>query len=608
MQAEISMPTQLQTLMQEAVAAHQRGDFTGAEARYRKVLSVSPAHADATHFLGLLAHQTGNDEAALNLLQHSIDLGPGSPLYRLNLGGVYKELGRYAEAEACYREALVLKPDYVEAYLNLGLTQAARGEYAKALTNYQQALDIDANNHQAWLSRGHALHELVRDAEAATAYGRARELAAGDAAKLQSAGLALREAGTLREALDCFEAALKLDPGSAEIHNSLGATLGDLGNFSEAENQYRQALRLRPRYAGAWHNLSQVTRLASDDSLWPTFETATAHLDTLEPEDAVKMYFTLGKVRDDAHDYDRAFMSWLEGNRLKRAGIEYDEERQQRFFLDFMSYFDSGFMTRNADAGVNDARPVFIVGMSRSGTTLVEQILASHPQVHGAGETQALRRCVRAELSTSEDDDTLPMQLAALEPRRFARIGTRYSAWLDALAPNSARVTDKLPGNMALVGLIHIVFPRATIIHCVRDPLDTCVSCFSKLFTTGHLFSYELGELGRFYRLYDRLMAHWRAILPPGRMLEMRYEDVVMDIEAQTRKLLTFCGLPWDDACLRFYEASRPVRTASLAQVHQPIYSSSVGRWKRYEKYLDPLKQALAGKQTSRETGAQRGG
>ncbi|MGH8337916.1 MAG: sulfotransferase family protein, partial [Gammaproteobacteria bacterium] len=254
------------------------------------------------------------------------------------------------------------------------------------------------------------------------------------------------------------------------------------------------------------------------------------------------------------------------------------------------------FMTHHMDAGVNDTRPVFIVGMSRSGTTLVEQILASHPKVYGAGEIQALRRCARAEFGTGEDDDTLPMRLAALESGRFARIGARYSACLDALSPDSARVTDKLPGNMALVGLIHLAFPRATIIHCVRDPRDTCVSCFSKLFTTGHYFSYELGELGRFYRLYEELMHHWREVLPPGRMLEVRYEDVVTDIEGQARKLLAFCGLPWDDTCLRFYEALRPVRTASLTQVRQPIYASSVGRWKRYEKYLDPLKQALAGK------------
>ncbi|MGH8306698.1 MAG: sulfotransferase [Gammaproteobacteria bacterium] len=608
MQAEAGTSEQLQALMQEAVAAHQRGDFTGAEARYRKVLRHSPAHADATHFLGLLAHQTGHDEAALDLLRHSIDLGPTSPLYRLNLGGVYKELSRYAEAEACFREALVLKPDYAEAYLNLGLTQAARGEYAEALRSYEHALDIDAQHYQAWLSRGQALHELVRDVEAVEAYGRARELAASDAAKLQSVGLALREAGAVRKALVCFEVALKCDPGSAEIHNSLGAALGDLGNFNEAEKQYREALRLQPHYAGAWHNLSQVTGLVSDDPLWPAFETAAAHLDTLKPEDAAKMYFTLGKVRDDAQDFDRAFLNWLEGNRLKRAGIEYDEERQEHFFRNFIRHFDSGFMTRNADTGVKDARPVFIVGMSRSGTTLVEQILASHPQVHGAGEIQALRRCARVELGTDEDDDTLPIRLAALEPGGLARIGARYVTCLDALAPDSARITDKLPGNMALVGLIHLALPHATIIHCVRDPVDTCVSCFSKLFTTGHYFSYELGELGRFYRLYEKLMRHWHTVLPLGRMLEVRYEDVVMDIEGQARKLLTYCGLPWDDACLRFYEASRPVRTASLAQVRQPIYASSVGRWKRYEKYLDPLKQALAGKQLSRETGTQRGG
>lgn len=307
------------------------------------------------------------------------------------------------------------------------------------------------------------------------------------------------------------------------------------------------------------------------------------------------LHFSLGKVRDDLGEYTRAFEHYLEANRLKRAGIEYDEARQARFFRDFIRYCNAEFLRAHAGTGAASELPVFIVGMSRSGTTLVEQILGSHPEVHGAGELHFLRRCLRVELGPTDSDDELPARLASLDAAGLRRVGERYAAALAELAPAARRITDKLPGNMALVGLIHLTLPRARIIHCVREPLDTCVSCFSKLFTTGHAFSYDLRELGRFYRLYQELMHHWQTVLPLGRMLEVRYEDVVADMEGQARRLLEFCGLPWNAACLRFHENRRTVRTASLAQVRQPIYSGSVGRWRRYEKYLAPLQEALAG-------------
>jgi hypothetical protein len=307
------------------------------------------------------------------------------------------------------------------------------------------------------------------------------------------------------------------------------------------------------------------------------------------------LHFVLGKVRDDKGDYAQAFEHFLEANRLKRTLIDYDEARQVRFFREFIGTFDTAFIENRAGAGTSSDLPIFIVGMSRSGTTLVEQILASHPLVHGAGELQLLRRCLHLEFDGVQDDQELPARIAQLDGAAFARIGDSYVTALAELAPGAARVTDKLPGNMALVGVIHLAFPNARIIHCTREPLDTCVSCFSKLFTTGHAFSYELGELGRFYRLYQQLMQHWTDVLPAGRMLEMRYEEVIGDTETQVRQLLEFCGLPWNEACLNFSATRRAVKTASLVQVRQPIYASSVGRWQRYRSYLAPLERALSG-------------
>ena len=224
----------------------------------------------------------------------------------------------------------------------------------------------------------------------------------------------------------------------------------------------------------------------------------------------------------------------------------------------------------------------------------MEQILASHPAVYGAGETHALRNCLREELPPAPGDHGLPRELAGLDGAAFARVAARYSRHLDELAPGAQRITNKLPGNMVFLGLMHLLYPRARIIHCRRDSMDTCVSCYTKLFTTGHPFSYDLGELGRFYRMYRELMEGWRRLLPAEAVLDVLYEELVADLEGGARRLLDYCGLPWDAACLDFHATARPVRTASLAQVRRPIYASSVGRWKVYEQELAPLKEALA--------------
>lgn len=589
------MPSDLQVLMQEAVVAHQRGDFPAAEARYRRVLGKDPAHADATHFLGLLAHQTGHDGVALELLERAIELGPGSHLYRHNLAGVLQALGRNAEAEHRYREALNLKPDYAEAVIGLAKTCEAQGRSAEALALYDRALTLAPRNLDVWLGRGAVLTVRVQRNQALECYRQARALAGRDTQQLQRVGMAFHGVDAHQEARACFEAALAPQPDFVEAHNSLGITLADLGDLQRAEAEYREALRLKPDHVSACYNLSSLIRLLPADSLWASLMAMEQELARRPVDEQMLLHFALGKIREDNRDYDRAFEHFLSGNYLQRARSNYDEARQAEFYRDCMRYFDSGFMAARSGAGTDDESPIFIVGMSRSGTTLVEQILASHPQVYGGGEMHLLRRCASLEMEPLANEAEIPRRLAQLESTVFTRIGERYAAALKELAPGARRVTDKLPGNMALVGLMHLAFPHAHIIHCVRDPLDTCVSCFTKHFTTGHDFSYDLRELGRFYRLYQELMNHWRAVLSPGRMLEVHYEKVVNDLEGEARRLVTFCGLDWDDACLRFHEHRRTVRTASLAQVRRPIYASSVGRWRHYEKYLDPLKQAMAG-------------
>jgi tetratricopeptide (TPR) repeat protein len=586
-------PEELQARMQRAIAAHQRGDLDAAEREYRAVLAADPDHADATHFLGLVMHQHGRSAEALPLMQRSLALGPSSPLFHNNLAGVYEQLGQSPEAEREYREALALKPDYVQPHVNLGMLYIARGDYLRALAEFDLALKLDGKNYSAWFNRAEALQQLARTVEAVQAYGRAAEAAGENVDLLLTVAGALREAGALSEAKHWHARALTLAPDYPPAENSMGNMLGMQGDLAGAEAHYRRALALKPDYAGAFHNLADVAKLTPADPLWPGLMALAGRAASLPVADAIALHFTLGRVWEGQADYPKAFGHFLEGNRRKRATLNYDEPRQARFFADFIRVFTPEFMAARRLA-TRDTRPVFIVGMPRSGTTLVEQILASHPQVHGAGEVHALRNCLREELAPDNADYALPAQIATLDATALACTAARYSTWMDGQAAGALKVTNKLPGNMVFVGLIHLLYPDARIIHCSREPLDTCLSCFTKLFTTGHPFAYELGELGRFYRMYDRLMQGWRAALP-GRMLELSYERLVADFETQVRAVVAHCGLPWDDACLHFYESKRSVRTASLAQVRRPIYANSVGRWKNYEKELEPLKAALMG-------------
>lgn len=579
--------------MPRAVAAQQRGDFAAAERDYRTVLAAAPEHGDATHFLGLLLHQRGQSAAGLALMERALSLQPANHQYRSNLAGVLNQLGKIRDAERLYREALSLKPDHLDTYINLGLLYAAEADHPRALAAFGEALKLDPGNYAAWFASGQSLAQLARAKDALAAYRKAADSAWQDPERLQALGVALREAGEFEEAERCHARAFALAPDSPQAENGLGNVLAMSGDFVAAEQHYRRAISLKPDYAGAFHNLVGIARLGPEDSLWPALMTLAERSTALPPEAAVSLQFTLGRVWESQGDHPRAFQHFQEGNRLKRSTLNYDEAGQGHFFAGFIDSYPAMSGNRLQHG---DERPVFIVGMPRSGTSLVEQILSSHPKVYGVGETHALRNSLREELPPDNSDRDLGRQIAGLDTAAFERVAARYSRYLDETAPGTLRVINKLPGNMAFLGLMRLLYPQARIIHCLRDPMDSCLSCYTKLFTTGHPFSYDLKELGRFHRMYQELMAGWRRLLPEGAVLEIAYEDLVEDLEGGARRLVEYCRLPWDDACLSFHTTDRPVRTASLAQVRQPIYKSSVGRWKQYEKELAPLKEALSGR------------
>ena len=464
--------------------------------------------------------------------------------------------GRLAEAERGYNEVLAIDPEQPDALHLLGILLGAAGDHARAMALIERSLRHKPTA-QAYVHLGHA--QL------------------GD--------------GRVAEAIASFEAAIRREPKHAQAHHHLGNALGQMGRRKEAIAAYHSAIAVAPDLAEAYSNLGLVTTWQKDDSLAKHLLVLGERADAVPVPSRIHLFYALGKYYDDIGDPDRAFAFWQKGAGLKRQSLRYDAAANDRTVAAIVQSFPPGDWAVRRDQGDPSEVPLFILGMPRSGTSLVEQILASHPRVHGAGEIGLLRMAldglhVRPDLLSSSTLETGPF---ADELRRR---GADYVRQLRALAPNAARITDKRPSNFLLVGAIHLTLPRARIVFCKRDLRDVCLSCYQTLFMYGHAWSYELTELGRYAAAFAQLMDHWGRVLP-GRILELEYESLVHDTEGQARRLLEHCGLDWDARCLDFYRTQRAVQTASLGQVRQPIYSSSIGRWRRFERHLSPLFEAL---------------
>lgn len=511
------------------------------------------------------------------------------------LGIILTAQGRYAEAEAVFRQALENDPGHVETRYNLGLAYMVQNRLADAEQVLRLAIGARPDYPMAHYGLGLVLKAQGRLPEAEASLQRAVRLKPDFAGGYYCLAYLCLEQGRTEEAVSGFRRAVEIEPGYADARIKLGECHAELGRFAEAEACYRYVLEADPGNIDARFDLALLgTARDADENLAALVWVEQAVRDrkkTLGGNDAVKLDFALGRAYDQRGDHERAFAHFLEGGRLKRATLDYDAEKTAARIADIMRIFDRESIARLGGGGNPSVLPVFVLGMPRSGTTLVEQIIASHPAVHGAGELPDLMEIATG--VTAGAESLFPGGMQALCPEVLAGMGGWYVAGLQRRAPEAQRITDKMPANFLAVGLIHLMLPSAKIIHVNRDPVDTCLSCFTHLFSGGQEFSYDLAELGRYYADYARLMGHWRRVLPEGAFLEVRYEDIVADQEAQSRRLIRYCGLEWDDACLDFHNNRRAVRTSSMVQVRQPIYKSSVERWRNYEKFLEPLFDAL---------------
>ncbi|MBT3906040.1 MAG: tetratricopeptide repeat protein [Rhodospirillaceae bacterium] len=653
------MSLTIEQLFQQATQKVQTGDWTGAGILLEGVLSQTPEHGDALHFLGLIRYQSGDAEAAVPLLQKAAAATANHPAVMANYGSVLNALGRWPEAEVAHRQALKGDPGNPQALAGLATALMELGRPDEALEFCEQAVQSDATNPASQITLGNIYRRLGELDQAVEGYKQAIKLAPSDAMAHANMGAALRELGKLdaaetacRKAIDlrpdyaeaynnlgnvlqaaddgeaalvafrraltlnpnmsdaeanrgatlyrmdrleeaeaAYHEAIALNPGDAKAYNGLGIVQLALGRTDDAVGQFRRAVDLNPLLADAFYNLASSRGEQFGDSDVATVEDLISK-GTVDHSGTVLLHFALAEVADQRQDWDNAFEHARQGNTLRRELLEaegngFDADTFDAWVGEIIGVFDGAYFQNNRASAKGSDKPVFVVGMPRSGTTLVEQILAAHPDVHGAGELDRISMIAK-DLSAG----SFPSGFKTAEQTDISRAAKAHVKSLGELGEGALRVIDKTPFNFLYLGLIAQAFPGASLIHCMRDPRDTAISCYFQNFVSAHAWSTDLGDIARYIRAYGRIMDHWREVLPVT-LTEVRYESLVADQEAESRRLIEAVGLAWDDACLNFYKSPRPVKTASSWQVRRPIHGGAVARWRRYEKQLGPYVDLL---------------
>jgi len=613
------------TLQMLGIKEGESGRFEEAEALIRQALKINRTSAVTSNNLGVILTKQIRPSEAIESYLRALELKSDFVEAHFNLGNAFREQGSLVEATKCFKRALELKPDYAEAYCGMGDALREGGNLSEAIETCRRAVELNPGFAEGYRSLGDALREGGNLSEAIDAYQRAVELNPDYDEAYRHLGVALREQaacinakknlskddglksdfvpdckklrealmeqGTLSEEIENCLKVVELKPDFAMAHNRLGSVLMEEGKLSEASDCYCRAIKLKGDYALAHSNYVTCRKFTMEDGIYgDRLEAFLAEAKT--PEDRSNLHFALGKIYNDFGRYDDSFQHYSSFNRFERKKFTYHKEYFSSYVDRLIGTFPAGFYGVKPWTGTDADLPVFILGMPRSGTTLIEQIISSHPLVHGAGELDCLDGIVKK--LKERYKTAYPECLKSISLDDLRDQADYYLDYLRDLSGDSLRITDKMPQNFRHLGFISLLFRSHRVIHCRRNPLDTCLSIFFQKFSVkGHPYAYDLGELGHYYLDYDRLMAHWRKVLPPEMMMEINYEDVVERPEEMCRKLIAFSGLEWDDRCLKFNENLRTVRTASFWQVRQPLYKTSKERWRKYEKHLGPLQRVL---------------
>lgn len=594
------VPDKPDRLLRQGQAAFARADHAGAARHFLAVLAIDQTRAEAWKCLGDAIRRLGQPDQARQAYERALILRPDDAVTWFALAITLTGQRRIDAAIEAFGNGIRCDPQALEAHTNLALLHVLKGDYDTALAHLANAVRLAPDNPRALALAARVQLRRRRLPEAEALCRRVLAADPDHRGVRLVLGRVLYEAERLAEACTVLTGLVAQAPDNGEAWHELGVARMALGQIDGARDALRTAVRLDPGLHASYPALAGLVDFAQEPALTAQMLAEASRLEAdphrlTGPNDPlVPMHFATGKALDDRGDHAGAIRRYIAGGALARAQMAFDEAGQIALCAAIKATFTREAIAGHGLVGDSSVAPVFIVGMARSGSTLVEQILACYPAVHAGDEARHLPDAIAAGAAADPLLPPYPAMARALTPTHVDTITRAWRAAAMAAAPPGARVTDKLLTNFFFLGLIAILFPRAKVIQTVRDPVDTCVSAFATLFADDLPHTYDFGELGRYYCRYLDLMAHWRSVLPDGMLTSVRYEDLVVDVEGQARRLVGFVGLPWDAACLDFHVSPRAVRTASLAQVRRPLYTSSIARWHRYGAALDPLIAALA--------------
>ena len=558
---------------------------------FEKSIRLDPRQASAHRKLGEALAVLGRGGEADRHFESYFDRDPQAG--RVAEGADHLRAGRVDEAIATFRAVLRSHPDDVDAMRHLGIAYwREKKKPGDAEAWLRRATSTAPDFAAGWLSLGMVLLDIGKPNDAIKAYRRAVELVPDNAAAWAGAGNAHAQAGQQALSVEAYARSLELNPRAAGVHMSHGHALKTIGDQQSALVAYRAAIAERPRFGEVYWSMANLKVFRFEEAEIGAMQDQLERADLTDSE-RIHFSFALGKAYEDKDDYAAAWTHYDAGNRLQRPLVKHDPLELEKRHDDIRAVFDRDFLSRHGGNGHDAADPILIVGLPRSGSTLVEQILASHSQVEGTSELPTLGKIATSIGRFRRGDSQFPESANDLEGRDWRAYGQRY---LEDAARHrfTSRpfFTDKMPNNFPLLGLLHLILPNARIIDARRHPLDSCIGCYKQLFAKGQNFTYDLEDLAHYYRHYDAMMNHWHEVLP-GKVLTVHYEETVVDLESQVRRILDHCGLAFEDSCVRFHETRRAVRTASSEQVRQPIYFDALGKWRHYAPFCEWLVEDL---------------
>ena len=530
--------------------------FQEANEIYQNLVLQFPDNSELYHEFGIALIAQNQPKLAIEKFLQSVRLDPKNANYNSDLGEMYRRVGILDQAVKFNLEAVKLNSELDNTNYNLGLAYFDKENFNKAIVHFKKAIEINPKHGFAWNNLGSSFEKLDK----------------------------------LQLAHEAYQKAVDLNGNHLEALNNLATTNTQFNKADEAIKIFNKAIDVHPHFFEAHFNLSALKKYTKEDPHFRLLQEVPQHKKQFNAFEATRYHFAFGKALDDVGEYDNAFNQYNLGNQLQSKLTPYNQKKNDEIVSKTIEIFNINFINKLKSESVNDNNrtPIFIVGMPRSGTSLIEQILDSHQSIYGAGELKDLSESLESNVKKLSNEQNLDF-IGKAKKSFFEEVCNDYLNKVWELSPNSKYISDKMPGNFFNIGLIYLAFPHAKIIHSMRDPMDSCFSNFTKLFKDDMRFTYNQENIGNYYKDYHTIMEHWRKVLPSDFICHMKYEDMINDTEKEARRLTSFIGLDWDPNCLKFYDNNRNVKTASMMQVRKPIYKSSLARWKNFTKHLKPL-------------------